>query len=77
MARADGDAVAVYAADKVAKARELRMTLARRPNIRVDPGKLRTIGRRSPCSSGARVNIRWSGNSGLSSKRSRCSHPNK
>ncbi len=40
MARADGDAVAVYAADKVAKARELRMALARRPSVRVGPGKL-------------------------------------
>ena len=40
VARADGDAVAVYAADKVAKARELRMTLARRPTVRADPDKL-------------------------------------
>jgi (p)ppGpp synthase/HD superfamily hydrolase len=39
IAAADADAVAVFAADKVAKVRELRMTLARRPG-QVDADKL-------------------------------------
>lgn len=39
--RAEGDAVAVYAADKVAKARELRLMLVRDPAaIRLDPARL-------------------------------------
>ena len=39
IAAADADAAAVFAADKVAKARELRMSLARRSRP-VDPDKL-------------------------------------
>jgi (p)ppGpp synthase/HD superfamily hydrolase len=41
IAQADGDAVAVYAADKVAKARELRLMLVRQPPaVELDPAKL-------------------------------------
>jgi (p)ppGpp synthase/HD superfamily hydrolase len=41
IAEADADAVAVFAADKVAKARELRLGLVRRPPaVRVDAEKL-------------------------------------
>ena len=41
VAGAEGDAVAVFAADKVAKARELRLGIVRRaPDVRVDPEKL-------------------------------------
>jgi hypothetical protein len=39
VSRADADAAAVFAADKVAKARELRMSLARDPG-RLDAEKL-------------------------------------
>ena len=37
---ADPEAIAIYAADKVAKMRELRMTLATRPGVEADPEKL-------------------------------------
>jgi (p)ppGpp synthase/HD superfamily hydrolase len=40
VARSEGNAVAIFAADKVAKARELRMTLAREPARAPDPEKL-------------------------------------
>jgi hypothetical protein len=41
VARADADAAAVYAADKVAKVRELRLGVVRRtPAARIDPDKL-------------------------------------
>jgi (p)ppGpp synthase/HD superfamily hydrolase len=40
VADADPDAIAIYAADKVAKLRELRMTLAVRPHDEADPAKL-------------------------------------
>lgn len=40
VAEADPDAIAIYAADKVAKLRELRMTLATRPDDAADPAKL-------------------------------------
>jgi (p)ppGpp synthase/HD superfamily hydrolase len=41
VAGAEGDAVAVFAADKVAKARELRLGAVRRtPKVHVDPEKL-------------------------------------
>jgi (p)ppGpp synthase/HD superfamily hydrolase len=40
VAEADPDAMAIYAADKVAKLRELRMTLAVRPDDAPDPAKL-------------------------------------
>jgi (p)ppGpp synthase/HD superfamily hydrolase len=40
VAEADPDAIAIYAADKVAKLRELRMTLAVRPDDAADPAKL-------------------------------------
>jgi (p)ppGpp synthase/HD superfamily hydrolase len=40
VANADPDAIAIYAADKVAKLRELRMTLASRPDDLVDPARL-------------------------------------
>jgi (p)ppGpp synthase/HD superfamily hydrolase len=37
---ADPEAIAIYAADKVAKMRELRMTLATQPGLKADPEKL-------------------------------------
>ena len=40
VATADGNALAIYAADKVAKTRELRMRLARTPEVAPDPDKL-------------------------------------
>jgi (p)ppGpp synthase/HD superfamily hydrolase len=40
VAESDPDAIAIYAADKVAKLRELRMTLASRPDEAADPAKL-------------------------------------
>jgi hypothetical protein len=40
VAEADPAAIAIYAADKVAKLRELRMTLAARPDDAADPAKL-------------------------------------
>jgi (p)ppGpp synthase/HD superfamily hydrolase len=40
VARADGDAIAIYAADKVAKTRELRMRLVRTPEHEPDPEQL-------------------------------------
>ena len=40
VAEADPDAIAIYAADKVAKLRELRMSLAVRPDDDADPAKL-------------------------------------
>jgi adenylate cyclase len=40
VSEADGAAVAIYAADKVAKARELRLRVARDPRHRIDPQKL-------------------------------------
>jgi (p)ppGpp synthase/HD superfamily hydrolase len=40
VATADGNALAIYAADKVAKTRELQMRLARTPEVAPDPDKL-------------------------------------
>ena len=40
VAEADPEAIAIYAADKVAKLRELRMTLASRPDVKADPDRL-------------------------------------
>jgi (p)ppGpp synthase/HD superfamily hydrolase len=40
VASADGNAVAIYAADKVTKARELRLRLARTRDLHPDPDKL-------------------------------------
>jgi (p)ppGpp synthase/HD superfamily hydrolase len=40
VSRAGSDAVAIYAADKVAKARELRLRVARDPRHPLDPDKL-------------------------------------
>jgi (p)ppGpp synthase/HD superfamily hydrolase len=55
---ADADAVAIFAADKVAKARELRMSLARDPDSST-PTSTSTTGLRSRCSSTAWVITRW------------------
>jgi (p)ppGpp synthase/HD superfamily hydrolase len=40
VAQADPEAIAIYAADKVVKLRELRMTLATRPGVEAEPEKL-------------------------------------
>ena len=44
VAEADTDALAIYAADKIAKTRELRLRLARDPDAVPDPEKLEHYG---------------------------------
>ena len=72
VAAASDDALMIVAADKVAKTRELRMTLACAPwrsRIRTRPS---TTGPASSCSSAGSATTRWSSSCASSSRHSSC-----